>query len=78
MSVGTLTDVRSFLAHGLPAITLRPLGEQPFPRRLHSRHDSRERISVEALGRVVDLLEAFVERVDANPSLIVTAPELSS
>ena len=65
---GTLTDGRSFLAHGIPAITLRAFTGDQFPRRLHSAHDSRDRLSVAAIERSTDLLYALVERADSDPS----------
>ena len=58
---GTLTDGRSFLALGLPALTLRATEDGSFPTRLHSEHDSRDRLSVESIEKTVDLLEAIVE-----------------
>jgi acetylornithine deacetylase/succinyl-diaminopimelate desuccinylase-like protein len=67
---GTLTDGRSFLAQGIPALTLRAFTDGAFPRKLHSRHDSRDRLSVPALERSAELLEAIVLRVDADPSLL--------
>ena len=65
---GTLTDGRSFLAHGIPALTLRAFVGDAFPRQLHSAHDSRERLSSAAIERSTLLLRALVERVDADPS----------
>jgi hypothetical protein len=64
---GTLTDGRSFLAHGIPALTLGAFAGDEFPRRLHSAHDSRERLSLAGLERSVLLLRALVERADADP-----------
>ncbi len=58
---GTLTDGRSFLARGLPALTLLATEDGSFPTRLHSEHDSRDRLSVESIEETVDLLEAIVE-----------------
>ncbi len=63
---GTLTDGRSFLAHGMPAITLRAFTGDGFPGRLHSAQDSRERLSRAAIERSVDLLSALVEASDRN------------
>jgi acetylornithine deacetylase/succinyl-diaminopimelate desuccinylase-like protein len=65
---GTLTDGRSFLARGIPAVTLRAFTGNDFPRKLHSAHDSRDRLSVAAIERSVELLRAIVERVDSDPS----------
>jgi hypothetical protein len=67
---GTLTDGRSFLAHGIPAVTLRAFTGEGFPRRLHSEYDSRERLSVAAIERATDLLEAIVRRSDAEPKRV--------
>lgn len=65
-----ITDARSFLAHGIPAVTLMAASEGGFPRRLHSAHDSRERLSVAALERSVALLTAVVARVDRDPDVL--------
>ncbi len=65
-----MSDARSFLAHGIPAVTLFELSEGRFPRGLHSAADSRDRLSVAALERMVDLLEAIVLRVDQRPVLL--------
>ena len=62
---GTLTDGRSFLAHGLDAITLRSFEGGSFPRRLHSRFDSRDRLSAGAVEDVADFLWSVVEYADA-------------
>lgn len=67
---GTLTDGRSFLARGIPAITLRAFTGDAFPRRLHSAHDSRDRLSTAAIEESADLLYALVEAADADPSRI--------
>jgi acetylornithine deacetylase/succinyl-diaminopimelate desuccinylase-like protein len=70
LPVGTLTDGRSFLAHGIPALTLRAYTGDAFPRNLHSSQDSRERLSVAAVERSAELFQALVERVDADPGLL--------
>jgi len=70
LPAGTLTDGRSFLAHGIPAVTLRAFTDEGFPRRLHSAHDARERLRLPAIERSVDLLERLVERADASPERI--------
>jgi len=70
LPAGTLTDGRSFLAHGIPAVTLRAFTDEGFPRRLHSAHDVRERLRLPAIERSVDLLERLVERADANPERV--------
>jgi hypothetical protein len=69
LPVGVITDGRSFLARGIPTLTLRAFTEQGCPRGLHSARDSRERLSVAALERSVDLCAALVARLDADPSL---------
>ncbi|MFQ5418654.1 MAG: M20/M25/M40 family metallo-hydrolase [Myxococcota bacterium] len=70
LPAGTLTDGRSFLARGIPTVTLRAFTGDSFPRRLHSEHDSRDRLSVRAIDRSADLLHALVARADANPGWI--------
>ena len=67
LPAGTLTDGRSFLAHGIPALTLRAFSAEGFPRRLHSLHDARERLSLPAIERSVLLLRALVASADAGP-----------
>jgi hypothetical protein len=67
---GTLTDGRSFLARGIPAITLRAFTGDGFPRRLHSAYDSRDRLSTAAIEQATQLLRALVEAADAEPSRI--------
>jgi len=66
---GTLTDGRSFLAEGLPAVTVWSAEDESFAPYLHSAGDSRERLSPEALEATVDLLEALVRRVDREPAI---------
>jgi hypothetical protein len=70
LPAGTLTDGRSFLAHGIPALTLRAFIDEGFPRRLHSVYDARDRLRPAAIERSVDLLEELVERADASPERI--------
>lgn len=70
LPAGTLTDGRSFLAHGIPALTLRAFTDEGFPRRLHSMYDARERLRLPAIERSVDLLAKLVERADASPERI--------
>ena len=70
LPAGTLTDGRSFLAHGIAALTLRAFDDEGFPRRLHSLHDSRERLRLPAIERSALLLRALVERADASPERI--------
>ena len=67
LPAGTLTDGRSFLALKIPAVTLRAFTGDSFPRRLHSEHDSRDRLSVAAIDRSIDLLYALVLRADSHP-----------
>ena len=45
---------------------MRAFTPEGFPRRLHSEHDSRERLSVAAIERGVELLRAIVARADAD------------
>jgi hypothetical protein len=65
---GTLTDGRSFLALGIPTLTLRSFTGDEFPRRLHSAYDSRDRLSIAAIEKSADFLYALVERADVEPS----------
>jgi Zn-dependent M28 family amino/carboxypeptidase len=67
---GVLTDGRSFLAQGIPTVTLRAFTGDSFPRHLHSERDSRDRLSVSAIERAEELLRALVARVDAEPSVL--------
>ena len=67
---GVLTDGRSFLAHGVPALTLRAVAAGAFPHDLHSAHDARERLSLPAIARGVELLRHLVRRADADPGLL--------
>jgi acetylornithine deacetylase/succinyl-diaminopimelate desuccinylase-like protein len=65
---GAATDARSFLAHGIPALTLfsREPGV-PEARGLHSSADSRERLDPEALEASVAYLEAVLRAADSEP-----------
>jgi acetylornithine deacetylase/succinyl-diaminopimelate desuccinylase-like protein len=68
---GVLTDGRSFLAHGIDAITLRAFEEtetmdKAFPTRLHSIHDSRERLSVTGIEKGAEFLHALVRQADIH------------
>lgn len=59
------TDARSFLAHGVPAMTLlNALPGHALPRGMHSTDDSRARIVPGALDAALDLLDATVRRLD--------------
>jgi len=64
---GVLTDGRSFLAHGIDAITLRSYDDGEFPRGLHSVHDSRDRLSIAGIEASVTLLKALVDLADNPP-----------
>jgi len=66
---GVLSDGRSFLAHGIPTLTLQSYVEGGFPPDLHSAGDARTRLSLPALEATVDLLAALVARFDAEPGL---------
>ena len=66
------TDGRSFLAHGIPTVTLMS-ATHGGPRHLHSFRDSRDRLFVPALDEVVTLLEAVVLSVDRKPSILAGA-----
>ena len=70
LPAGTLTDGRSFLAHGIPALTLRAFTPEGFPRGLHSWRDSRDRLSPAAIDRAASFLFALVERADADPEAV--------
>jgi Zn-dependent M28 family amino/carboxypeptidase len=70
---GTLTDGRSFLARGIPAVTLSSLDAGEFPRGLHSSADSRDRLSPAAVERAVELLEAMVRRAERDPAALRAA-----
>ena len=61
---GTLTDGRSFLAHGLEAITLRSYESDQFPHGLHSENDSRDRLSIKGIERTVSLLRELIIQAD--------------
>ncbi len=71
--LGSMTDARSFLAQGIPAVTLLSGPEGRLPRHLHSARDSRDRLSVPALERTVEFLEAIVARVDRDPLALTPA-----
>ncbi len=66
----TLTDGRSFLAAGIPAVTLRGVSPAGFPRALHSHADRRERLSLPAIRDTVDFLTTLVAHIDANPDAV--------
>jgi acetylornithine deacetylase/succinyl-diaminopimelate desuccinylase-like protein len=60
-----VTDARSFLARGIPALTL--VSDSGWPRHLHSARDSRERVRIPALESAVEFLEALIEHADRKP-----------
>lgn len=62
----TVTDARSFLAHGMPALTLVP--DIGWSRHLHSGRDSRDRIRMPALESAVEFLAALVAHADRDPA----------
>ncbi len=66
LPAGTLTDGRSFLARGIPAVTLTTESADGFPRQLHSSRDNRDRLSLESLDRCSKLLDALVDRLDTD------------
>ncbi len=57
------TDGRSFLARGIPTVTILSYSEGG-PRGLHSYRDSRSRLSVPALQQAVVFLASVLERVE--------------
>jgi len=67
---GVLTDGRSFLAHGIEAITLRSFENDQFPRDLHSQHDSRDRLSSKGIERSVSLLHELINLADSATASI--------
>lgn len=68
------TDARSFLAHGVPAMTLlNALPGHALPRGMHSPRDNRSRIVDGGLDAALELLDATVRRLDAAP--LGAAPE---
>jgi acetylornithine deacetylase/succinyl-diaminopimelate desuccinylase-like protein len=65
---GGATDARSFLAHGVPAVTV--ITREPghvFTRNLHSARDDRSRVDEAALERSLAFLLAFARDLDAGP-----------
>lgn len=68
--VGSITDARTFIARDIPAVAILSASSGGWPRRLHSYHDSRDRLSLAALDRTVDLLAALVAAVEAKPGMI--------
>jgi len=67
---GTLTDGRSFLAHDIPALTLRAFDGESFPRNLHSSQDSRDRLEMNGIEEATRLMRALIDRVDRDPTAI--------
>lgn len=66
-----VTDARSFLAHGMPALTLVP--DSGWSRHLHSGRDSRDRIRMPALEAAVEFLAALVAHADRDPASLARA-----
>ncbi len=65
----TMTDARSFLAQGIPAVTIQSAINGQWPHHLHSARDSRDRVSIAALEATLELLNAVVARVERDPLL---------
>ncbi len=65
-----MTDARSFLALGIPALTLQSAGDGQWPSYLHSAGDTRDRVSIPALEHTLELLKAIVARVDRESLLV--------
>ena len=65
-----MTDARSFLARGIPALTLGSALEGQWPRHLHSARDSRDRVSLPAMELTRELLNAIVARIDREPAIV--------
>lgn len=64
---GGATDARSFLAAGVPALTLISIGpDELYVRDLHSIRDARSRLDERALDASLRLLQALVARVEAR------------
>ncbi len=61
------TDARSFLAHGVPAMTLiSVLPDRSLPRHMHSVADERSRLVPGGLDAALALLDAGLRRIDAT------------
>lgn len=59
------TDARSFLAHGIPAMTLlNVLPDRALPRHMHSAADDRSRLVPGGLDAAQQILEAALRRMD--------------
>jgi len=66
---GAATDARSFLAHGIPALTLvGDLPEHALARGMHSAADNLSRVDLAALDANLLFLEAAVRRIDSAVS----------
>ncbi|MBI4515927.1 MAG: M28 family peptidase [Deltaproteobacteria bacterium] len=66
------TDARSFMAAGIPSVTLASHREgESYVRQLHSRADTRQRLQPGALDRMLAFLKAALAEIEANgvPSL---------
>jgi len=64
-----VTDARSFLERGIPALTLMGPSQGALPRHLHSHRDDESRLSLRALEEAVAFLEALIIRIDRNPEV---------
>ncbi|HVP29731.1 MAG TPA: M20/M25/M40 family metallo-hydrolase [Myxococcota bacterium] len=71
---GSHTDGRSFLAHGVPAVSLVGSEGGGFPHGLHSFRDARARLSTPAIEKAVAVLRALVSRLDRAPGRIPRCP----
>lgn len=64
---GAATDARSFLAHGVPAMTLASdLPEHALARGMHGAEDSSDRVDPAALDATLDYLDAAVRLADQH------------
>lgn len=64
---GAATDARSFLAHGIPALTiLSDLPGHALARHMHSDYDRRDRIDAKVLGETAEFLLQLVEEMDGK------------
>ena len=64
---GAATDARSFLAHGIPALTVfsDPPGH-PLPRELHSAEDTLSRVDPSSMDSALAYVEALVREIDSS------------
>lgn len=73
LPAGVITDARSFLAQGIPAVSLLSVAAGGFPRALHSAADDRGRLSASAIERVVEVLEGCIRIADTEPGRLLAA-----